>query len=190
MQYADTRAPGWSTPSPRSSGGHFACEDTMSTKTEHSPCQRRSLRRPSVRRCYEVRTRGSSRRQLGGVFLGKLRAPTRGMVPRGAVELRSDSMVGPYRLVKEIGRGGMGTVYEAVHAMLPRRAAIKIMHGDLRRQPGMAKRMVQEASILEEIRHPGVVRVYDCNLFDDHRPWIAMELVEGETLAARLHRLS
>ncbi|MGN6111144.1 MAG: serine/threonine-protein kinase [Kofleriaceae bacterium] len=105
-------------------------------------------------------------------------------------ELGPHSVVGSYRLVKEIGRGGMGTVYEAVHTVLPRRAAIKVMHHELKRQPGMATRMVQEASILEEVRHPGIVRVYECNLLDDHRPWIAMELVEGETLAARLHYLT
>jgi serine/threonine-protein kinase len=64
------------------------------------------------------------------------------------------------------------------------------MHRDLRRQPGMASRMVQEASILEEVRHPGIVRVYECNTLPDHRPWIAMELVEGETLASRLHYAS
>jgi serine/threonine-protein kinase len=50
----------------------------------------------------------------------------------------------------------------------------------------MATRVVQEASILEDIRHPGVVRVFECSLLPDHRPWIAMELVEGETLASRL----
>ncbi len=106
------------------------------------------------------------------------------------VELGPDSVVGSYRLVKEIGSGGMGTVYEAVHTVLPRRAAIKVMHGELRRQPGMGTRMVQEASILEEVRHPGVVRVYECNLLEDHRPWIAMEYVDGETLGARIHYLT
>ena len=81
----------------------------------------------------------------------------------------------------------MATVYEAAHTVLPRRAALKVMHGDLRRQPGMATRVVQEASILDGVRHPGIVRVYDCNVLPDHRPWFAMELVEGETLANRLH---
>jgi serine/threonine-protein kinase len=81
----------------------------------------------------------------------------------------------------------MATVYEAGHIVLPRRAALKVMHGDLRRQPGMATRVVQEAAILDNVRHPGVVRVYDCNLLPDRRPWIAMELVEGDTLANRLH---
>lgn len=109
------------------------------------------------------------------------------MTSEPLVELGPDSIVGSYRIVREIGRGGMGTVYEAVHTVLPRRAAIKVMHGDLRRQPGMATRVVQEAAILEDVRHPGIVRVYECNILPDHRPWIAMELVEGETLASRLH---
>jgi serine/threonine-protein kinase len=104
------------------------------------------------------------------------------------VDLGPDAVVGSYRLVKEIGRGGMGTVYEAHHVILPRRAAVKVMHPELRRQPGMATRIVQEAAILEDIRHPGIVRVYECNLLADLRPFIAMELVEGETLAARLSR--
>lgn len=104
-------------------------------------------------------------------------------------ELGPDSVVGSYRLVREIGRGGMGCVYEARHVMLPRRAAIKVMHPELRKQPGMATRVVQEAAILEGLRHPGVVRIFECALLPDLRPWIAMELVEGETLANRLvHR--
>ena len=81
----------------------------------------------------------------------------------------------------------MATVYEAVHTVLPRRAALKVMHETLLRQPGMSTRMVQEASILEDVRHPGMVRVYDCNVLPDRRPWIAMELLAGETLADRLH---
>ncbi len=109
------------------------------------------------------------------------------MTSDAAVSLGPDSVVGSYRLVKEIGRGGMGVVFEAVHTLLPRRAAIKVMHSDLRRQPGMATRMVQEAAILEDVRHAGIVRVYEANILPDHRPWIAMELVEGETLAQRLH---
>lgn len=109
------------------------------------------------------------------------------MTSEPLAELGRDSLVGAYRIVREIGRGGMATVYEAGHTVLPRRAALKVMHGDLRRHPGMTTRVVQEAAILDSVRHPGVVRVYDCNLLPDRRPWIAMELVEGETLANRLH---
>jgi serine/threonine-protein kinase len=108
------------------------------------------------------------------------------MTSQPVEELGPDTVVGSYRLVREIGRGGMGTVYEARHVVLPRRVALKVMHAELRRHPGMATRVVQEAAILEELRHPGVVRVHDCNLLADHRPWIAMEYVEGETLANRI----
>ena len=104
------------------------------------------------------------------------------------LELGPDTVVGSYRIVREIGRGGMGSVFEARHVILPRRAALKVMHAELRNQPGMATRVVQEASILEDIHHPGIVRVYECNLLPDYRPYIAMELVEGETLAAHLAR--
>ena len=103
-------------------------------------------------------------------------------------DLAAGTIVGSYRIVREIGRGGMGSVYEAEHLVLPRRAAIKVMHTELLRHPGMASRMVQEAAILEDIHHPGIVRVYECNLLADQRVWMAMELVDGETLAAKLHR--
>ena len=103
-------------------------------------------------------------------------------------DLAAGTIVGSYRIVREIGRGGMGSVYEAEHTILPRRAAIKVMHSELRRHPGMASRMVQEASILEDIHHPGIVRIYECNVLPDHRVWMAMELIEGETLAAKLQR--
>jgi serine/threonine-protein kinase len=109
------------------------------------------------------------------------------MTSDALVQLGPDVVVGSYRIIKEIGRGGMGTVYEAMHTVLPRRAALKVMHAELRRQPGMSTRVVQEAAILEDIRHGGLVRVFECNVLADHRPWIAMELVEGETLANRLH---
>ncbi|HUJ57511.1 MAG TPA: serine/threonine-protein kinase [Kofleriaceae bacterium] len=108
------------------------------------------------------------------------------MTSDATIDLGPNSLVGSYRLVKEIGRGGMGVVYQAEHIVLPRRAAIKVMHATLRRLPGMATRMVQEAAILERLRHPGVVKVHECNLLPDLRPWIAMELVAGETLAGRL----
>jgi serine/threonine-protein kinase len=112
------------------------------------------------------------------------------MTSEPLADLGPDSLVGAYRIVKEIGRGGMATVYEAAHTVLPRRAALKIMHPELLRQPGMSTRVVQEASILEDVRHPGVVRVYDCNVLPDRRPWIAMELAEGETLASRIADVS
>lgn len=107
--------------------------------------------------------------------------PTRHTVGAG-------SSVGSYRIVKQIGSGGMGKVFEATHAMLRRHVAIKVLLPELLEVPAMSSRMAQEASILDDLRHPGIVRVLDCGLLDDGRPWIAMELVTGESLAARLDR--
>ena len=113
------------------------------------------------------------------------------MTAEPAAELGPDTVVGSYRLVRRSVAAGWGRSTRRSHVVLPRRAAIKVMHGELRTQPGMATRVVQEAAILEDIRHPGIVRVFECKLLADHRPWIAMELVEGETLANRLaHRRS
>ena len=103
-------------------------------------------------------------------------------------ELQPGSVVGSYRILGEIGHGGMGAVFEAVHTLLPRHVAFKVLHPQLRTSPGMDSRMVQEATMLDHIHHPGIARVFDCGLLDDGRPWIAMELVLGESLATRLHR--
>jgi eukaryotic-like serine/threonine-protein kinase len=102
--------------------------------------------------------------------------------------LAIDTVVGSYRIVKQIGVGGMATVFEAVHLMLARRVAIKVMHPQLRENSGMDIRMVQEAAILDQVNHAGVARIFDCGVLPDGRPWIAMELVPGESLAAKLAR--
>ncbi len=98
------------------------------------------------------------------------------------------TIVGPYRIVKQIGSGGMGAVYEAAHLVLRRRAAVKVLHAHLRGKAGLDARMIQEASILEDLCHPGITRIYDCAVLADGRPWIAMELVPGESLAVRMAR--
>ncbi len=100
--------------------------------------------------------------------------------------MEANAMIGSYRIVRPIGRGGMAMVYEAQHTILSRRVAIKVMHPELRSHPGMASRLVQEAAILDDLNLPGIARVYDCGMLPDHRPWIAMELVEGESLSQRM----
>jgi eukaryotic-like serine/threonine-protein kinase len=109
-----------------------------------------------------------------------LRSDTPGLVP--------DTLIGSYRIVQQIGTGGMASVFEAVHLLLPRRAAIKVLHAELRGSAGMDTRMLQEATILDGLLHPGVSRVFECGLLPDGRPWIAMELVAGESLAAKMAR--
>jgi eukaryotic-like serine/threonine-protein kinase len=106
-------------------------------------------------------------------------AADRGVLPPGTI-------VGSYRIEHQLAEGGMATVYEAHHLVLPRRAAVKVMHKYLLGKWAARERLFQEAKILEQIDHPGSVRIYDVGMLDDDRPWIAMELVEGVTLAQRL----
>ena len=111
-------------------------------------------------------------------------------VPRASSNvLGIGKTVGAYRIVEQIGCGSMGMVYEAAHTHLTRVVAIKVMHAALVGHSGMDTRMLQEASILEELHHPGVTKIFDCGLLEDQRPWIAMELVTGETLASKLSRI-
>jgi serine/threonine-protein kinase len=100
----------------------------------------------------------------------------RGVLPVG-------TMVGNYRIERAIAEGGMATVYEGAHCILPRRAAIKVLHRHLLGKYGARERLFQEARILEGFEHPGLVRLHDAGILDDDRPWIAMELLEGATLA-------
>jgi eukaryotic-like serine/threonine-protein kinase len=101
----------------------------------------------------------------------------RGVLGRGTI-------VGSYRIERLIAEGGMGSVYEAVHAVLPRRVAIKVVHRHLLDSWSARERLFQEARILEALDHAGLVRLYDAGLLgDESRPWLAMELLDGVTLA-------
>lgn len=94
----------------------------------------------------------------------------------------TDTTLGDYRLAAELGRGGMGTVYRAVHHRLGRTVALKVL-----RDPGLADRFLNEARIQAGLRHPHIATLYD--YFEcGGRACIAMELVEGETLAERLRQ--
>jgi serine/threonine-protein kinase len=93
------------------------------------------------------------------------------------------TMVGMYRIERAIAEGGMATVYEGAHCILPRRAAIKVLHRHLLGKWGARERLFQEARILDSLDHPGLVRLHDAGILDDNRPWLAMELLEGATLA-------
>jgi len=104
--------------------------------------------------------------------------------------LEVGTIVGSYRIVGQIGRGSMGVVYEAAHTHLARTVAIKVLHASLLGTNGMDTRLLQEAWILEELQHVGVTTLFDCGILSDRRPWIAMELVAGESLADKLSRES
>jgi serine/threonine-protein kinase len=95
---------------------------------------------------------------------------------------------GRYRLVQRIATGGMGTVWRAEDTLLGRPVAVKLLSDALGQDGRFVERFRREARAAGGLSHPNVARVYDYGE-DDGRPFIVMELLEGETLAARLHRV-
>jgi len=100
---------------------------------------------------------------------------------------RPGTMVGRYRLVKLVGRGGMGEVYAAHDPELDRRIAIKIMRADTYPDEIEAARMMREAQSIAKLSHPNLVTVYDVGTANG-RVFVAMELLQGDTAAAWLDR--
>jgi eukaryotic-like serine/threonine-protein kinase len=96
---------------------------------------------------------------------------------------------GNYRVTQLIGEGGMGVVYLAEHPTIGRRAAVKILRPGLTDNPEIAKRFFNEARAANAIRHPGIVDVFDSGTLPTGVSYIVMELLEGESLAARLRRV-
>lgn len=102
--------------------------------------------------------------------------------------LEPESMVASYRISHSLACGGMAEVFEAEHAVLPRRVALKVMHPELLRKQDMDTRFLREACILESFTHPGGVRVFECGVLPDGRPWMAMELVRGHAMTKEMHK--
>jgi putative nucleotidyltransferase with HDIG domain len=95
--------------------------------------------------------------------------------------------LGPYRLVTELGRGGMGSVWYAEHTKIGRRAAIKVLRPELSAHAELVDRFVAEARAVNAIAHPNIVEINDFGETEGLR-YLVMEFLEGETLGARLER--
>lgn len=97
--------------------------------------------------------------------------------------------LGPYRVGREIGRGGMGIVYEARRTGEARAFAIKVLPGFRSLLPDRVARFAREVELTQRLQHPGVVRVLDADVTGDPY-WLAMEFVVGAPLDAVLHHLA
>jgi serine/threonine-protein kinase len=96
------------------------------------------------------------------------------------------SHIGSYRIVRPLGEGGMGLVYEAVDERIERRAVIKVLHAGLAQDQHIAARFLNEARAANRVKHPGIVSVYEFGTAPEGAPYIIMEFLEGEPLRARL----
>lgn len=91
-----------------------------------------------------------------------------------------------YRIVRLLGRGGMGTVYLAEHLLLRRPRALKFISGELSHDTKLLRRFFQEAQASVELRHPNIVEVVDLDQAEDGSPYMAMEYIEGPSLRHEL----
>jgi hypothetical protein len=96
------------------------------------------------------------------------------------------STIGPYRLLKKLGEGGMGVVYEAVHQGIGHHVAIKLLAPQFNSQSQYVSRFLNEARAAAAIDHPGIVQVIDSGRLQDGSTYLIMELLKGESLAARV----
>ncbi|MCY1046449.1 protein kinase [Corallococcus sp. bb12-1] len=89
---------------------------------------------------------------------------------------------GRFRVVRELGRGGMGTVFLAEHTLIQKRVAIKVLHAHLAQAPELVARFLSEARTLTLVQHENVVTLYDLDSREG-RPYLVMEYLEGDSLA-------
>jgi serine/threonine protein kinase/tetratricopeptide (TPR) repeat protein len=89
--------------------------------------------------------------------------------------------VGPYRIVRELGRGGMGAVYLAERVDVGKRVALKFVRGGATRS-GHLQRFLLERRVLARLEHPNIAQLYDAGVTDDGEPYFAMEYVDGQPL--------
>jgi len=95
--------------------------------------------------------------------------------------------IGPYRIIEQLGQGGMATVYKAYHAALDRYVALKVLHAAFHEDQTFTARFQREARVVARLEHPNIVPVYD---YSEHeaRPYLVMKYIEGDTLKARLNK--
>jgi serine/threonine protein kinase/tetratricopeptide (TPR) repeat protein len=113
------------------------------------------------------------------------------MASTDAAPAKAVSMtMGPYQLIRQIGEGGMGTVWLAERAYnnFTRQVAIKRLHTTMRRAEHEA-RLLHEAAILSKLDHPSIARLYDAGFTNEGEPYLALELIDGEPITSYCDRL-
>lgn len=103
-----------------------------------------------------------------------------------AEQLKPGQYIGNYRVVRHIAEGGMGVVFEALHEEIGRRVAIKVLRRDISNNPDIARRFINEARVVIQIQHSGLVQVFDYGRLPDNSAYIVMEFLQGRPLTDRI----
>ncbi len=90
---------------------------------------------------------------------------------------------GKFKVIRRIGAGGMGSVYEVEHTITKHHRALKLLNDEMAAVPAVVTRFLREASAAGRIGNPHVVETFDAGVLDGGEPYIVMELLEGRTLA-------
>jgi serine/threonine protein kinase len=98
-------------------------------------------------------------------------------------------VAGKLRIVRPLGQGGMGAVYEVEHEFTKHRRALKLLHAEMAKHEHIVERFLREASAAGRIGNRHIVESFDAGTLDTGEPYLVMELLDGETLEARLARL-
>lgn len=96
--------------------------------------------------------------------------------------------VGSYRITHKVSVGGMGTVYKAQHSLIGKLAAVKVLHPELRSNREVVNRFFNEAKATTQIKHPGIVEIFDFGYLPSGDGYIVMEFLEGVSLARRMRK--
>ncbi len=102
-------------------------------------------------------------------------------------ELQPGQVFGGYEIVRQLGTGAFGAVYESLRMPLRKRTALKVLHREFVRYPDVLQRFLREAEIVAQMEHPHIVGVFDLGVHEG-QPYLAMEFLDGETLADKLER--
>lgn len=107
----------------------------------------------------------------------------RGLIDDAPLAVRPPAAIGPYRIVRPLGAGGMGVVYLVERTDVGGLAALKVLR-DGWISEGRRERFRMEQRTLARLRHPGIAQLHDAGTLDDGTPWFVMEYVEGTSLTA------
>jgi serine/threonine-protein kinase len=105
-----------------------------------------------------------------------------------ATDLEVGTMVGEYQIERKIGQGGFGEVYRAVHPLIGKSAAVKVLNREFSAKADMVSRFLAEARAVNQIRHKNIIDIFAFGALADGRQYYVMELLEGEPLDRYLRR--
>ncbi len=100
--------------------------------------------------------------------------------------MHSADLIDDYELIAELGRGSSSTVFVAMHRIMQRRVAIKILNTDVLAEDSSRKRFQREAQLLNTTNNPHIVKIFSSGSTTDNRPYLVLELLDGKSLSQRL----